>query len=208
MRPLRIVGMDPSLRHWGIASGILEVDQTFTAKTIQVIEPVLPTGKQTRQNSLDLAAAEWLFTAAINAARDADAVFVEVPVGSQNARAMASYGICVGVVAALRATGIPIFEVTATEVKLAAGHKPTATKTDMIRWGLIWHPTLDWPYQTKKGQKVVVESKAEHMADALAAIHAGLNLDSFKKLLRLALPPTPLLPKHAPHTGTAFSPHP
>lgn len=48
---------------------------------------------------------------------------------------MASYGICVGVLGALRATGIPFFEVTPLKVKMASAGKKTATKLEMIQWG-------------------------------------------------------------------------
>ena len=115
---IRVVGFDPSLRNWGIAQGrISRKDSSLQIYNLDVINPVLPKGKQVRQNSLDLESAKQLCNAAVKAAMGAQAIFIEVPVGSQSARAMASYGICVGVLGALRATGVPFFEVTPTEVK-------------------------------------------------------------------------------------------
>ena len=187
---MRVVGFDPSLRNWGIAKGIFIPGPypRLHIEEIDVINPELPTGKQVRQNSLDLESAKQLCAAALSAAKDAQAIFVEVPVGSQSARAMASYGICVGVLGALRATGIPFFEVTPTEVKMASAGKKTATKLEMIQWAMNQHPEANWPRYKQNGVVKVSEAKAEHMADATAAIYAGLACNSFQQLLPFMQP--------------------
>lgn len=187
---IRVVGFDPSLRNWGISTGILfpGVVPRLHIEAVDVINPELPTGKQVRQNSLDLESAKQLCAAAMSAAKGAQAIFVEVPVGSQSARAMASYGICVGVLGALRATGIPFFEVTPTEVKMASAGKKTATKTDMILWATKKHPEANWPTYKQNGEVLISEAKAEHMADATAAIYAGLACNSFQQMLPFMQP--------------------
>lgn len=206
MRTLNVVGFDPSLNNWGIATGVL-TDGKVTVNTISVCNPVLPTGKQTRQNSTDLAAAEQLAAAAFKASRGADAIFVEVPVGSQSARAMASYGVCVGVLGALRAMGIPFFEVTATEVKLALASNKTATKAQMIAAAEYLHPLANWPRYTKNGASHISESKAEHMADAIGAIYAGIQLATFKQLLAFSKPLS-MFENQTPHPiGQPITPH-
>ena len=137
-----------------------------------------------RQNSKDLEAAFQLADAVagwVDFSMPA-AIFVEVPVGSQSSRAMASYGICVGVLGALRARGRPFFEVTPTEVKLAATNNKNATKSQMIEWATTAHPEAPWPTQTQKGVTRIVDSKAEHMADAIAAIYAGTRSPIFRQL--------------------------
>lgn len=183
---LRVVGFDPSLRNWGIAKALLTtLNGDINITELAVNQPALSKGKQVRQNSLDLESAEQLTQMAVDAARDAQAVFVEVPVGSQSARAMASYGICVGVLGALRSTGIPFFLVTPEEVKLATGLTAKASKSDMIKWAVTKHPEGNWPKLTQLGVSTVVASKAEHMADAVAAIHAGVNSQPFKQLMAL-----------------------
>ena len=187
---VRVVGFDPSLRNWGIAKGIFIPGPypRLHIEKVDVINPELPTGKQVRQNSIDLESAKQLCAAALSAAKDAQAIFVEVPVGSQSARAMASYGICVGVLGALRATGIPFFEVTPTEVKMASAGKKTATKLEMIQWAMNQHPEANWPRYKQNGVVKVSEAKAEHMADATAAIYAGLACNSFQQLLPFMQP--------------------
>ena len=98
---------------------------------------------------------------------------------------MASYGICVGVLGALRISGIPFFEVTPTEVKLASFGTKTATKEQMIQWATKKHPEAPWPTYKRAGEVLVSESKAEHMADATAAIYAGVKSQPFQQLIRL-----------------------
>lgn len=177
---IKVVGFDPSLRNWGIAFG------TFTPATgaldiqhLDVTRAIVNKGKQVRQNSQDLDVAEQLAKAAVVAAQGAQAVFVEVPVGSQSARAMASYGVCVGVLGALRAQGIPFFEVNPEEVKLATGLKKDASKLEMINWALAKHGSAPWPMH----REVLNMSLAEHMADAIAAIEAGLISKPFQQAL-------------------------
>lgn len=178
--------MDPSLRNWGWAAGWLDIDTgELTALRVGVIQPELPTGKQVRQNSTDLEAAFQLYQGAIDVVTGAHAVFVEVPIGSQSARAMASYGICVGVLGALRANGIPFYEVTPTEVKMVSVGSKTASKEAMINWALEHYPTANWPTYKQSGVVKVSASNAEHMADATAAIHAGAKLKAFHQLLAL-----------------------
>lgn len=181
-RPLVVVGFDPSMNNWGWAKTVLSVDGLYVTE-VGVVQPLTLAGKQVRQNSKDLEVARQLFSGAANAVVSADLVFVEVPVGSQSARAMASYGICVGVLGSLRANQVPFIEVNPTEVKLAAIGNKTATKAQMIEWATRQHPEANWPTYQRSGQTTISEAKAEHMADALAAVYAGLNSTAFQQLL-------------------------
>lgn len=184
-KTLKVVGLDPSLRNWGLAIGAYDTEtKQLTIQRVDVLNPVLSTGKQVRQNSLDLEAAHQLYKGAMAAVEDAHAVFVEVPVGSQSARAMASYGVCVGVLGAVRGEGMPFFEVTPTEVKLAGYGSKTATKQQMIEWAMAKHPEANWPMYKQNGKSLVSEAKAEHQADAVAAIYAGFSCNAFQQMLR------------------------
>ena len=181
---IKVVGQDPSLRNWGLAVGSYNLEtKRLKVELLDLTNPELSKAKQVRQNSLDLESAYQLYKGAMTAAEGAHAVFVEVPVGSQSARAMASYGVCVGVLGALRANGIPFFEVTPAEVKLAGYGRKTASKQDMIKWAMAAHPEANWPMYKQNGKTIVSEAKAEHMADAVAAIYAGLSCNAFKQML-------------------------
>jgi hypothetical protein len=181
---LSVVGFDPAMSNWGIAKGVYDMGTgQLTLQDVSVTSPVRPTGKLVRQNSSDLEAARQLAQDALIAAQGAQAIFVEVPVGSQSARAMASYGICVGILGTLRACGIPFFEVTPLEVKLIAVGKRTATKREMIDWAVARYPSAPWPRYTRNGVQLIAESHAEHMADATAAICAGIASNPFQQML-------------------------
>lgn len=186
-RSLRIVGFDPSLRHWGIAIG--SYDRTASKLTIddlRVIEPVIPKGKQVRASSKDLAAATQLHDAAYHAAQQANVVFIEIPGGAQSARGALGNGVCFGVLGSLRAQGVPFFELTPTDVKVAAINDKKASKQQMIDWATQAHPEAPWPTYKSKGATLIVNSKAEHMADAIGAIYAGLASEQFKQILQFS----------------------
>ncbi len=181
---IKVCGVDPSLRNWGLAVGTYDIlTKHLNIDQVAVTNPELSKGKQVRQNSLDLEAALQLYKGMLNVLDGVQAIFVEVPVGSQSARAMASYGICVGLLGALRANGIPFFEVTPTEVKIAGAGKKTATKQDMIQWAVKKHPEANWPTYKEHGVIRITEAKAEHQADAVAAIYAGITGNSFQQML-------------------------
>lgn len=177
-----VVGFDPSLRNWGIASSYLDLTTgILDTPCLSLVQVKDEAGKQVRKNSKDLHIAEQLAKTVLSEARKAKMVFVEVPVGSQSARAMASYGICVGVLGAIRAEGIPLIEVSPTEVKVAFTGNKNATKEDMIHEALSLYPDANFPLHQGK----VSYSKAEHVADAIATIHAGAQTPMFQNLLRL-----------------------
>lgn len=176
-RKIKVVGIDPSLRNWGLSKGTLDMATgELILNQVSVINPVISQHKQVRQSSLDLESAYQLYEKTLEYVSGTDAIFVEVPVGSQSARAMASYGICVGILGSIRASGIPFFEVTPTEVKMASTGIKTASKAQMITWATAMHPEVKWP---------TAASKAEHMADATAAIYAGVKSNTFQQMRKL-----------------------
>lgn len=180
-----ILGMDPSLTNWGLASASLDLDTGIMDDPyLSLVCPDDLGGKQIRVNSNDMHRAEQLATAVFAAAQKAKIVFVEMPVGSQSARAMASYGVCIGIVGALRASQIPVIEVTASEVKFGLSGDKHATKRKMIDSGVRLYPHSNWT-SFYPGQRNNIPDKAEHVADAIGAIHAGVQTPTFQTLLRL-----------------------
>lgn len=179
MARLNVVGLDPSLRNWGIAAGNVDTQtNVLSLAALKVLRADVPTGKQVRQNSKDLATSQQLYAGMSPFLPGVNVMFVEVPVGSQSARSMASYGICVGVLGALRANGHTFIEVTPSEVKLATVGVKTASKEAMIEWAMATFPNAPWPYHNGK----INAGMAEHMADACAAIVAGLATNEYKQL--------------------------
>jgi Holliday junction resolvasome RuvABC endonuclease subunit len=77
--------------------------------------------------------------------------------------------------------GVPLVEVTPTEVKMASVGSKTATKEEMITWAVSKYPDINWP----KHGKSISAAKAEHMADAIGALHAGVLTSTFKHFIKL-----------------------
>jgi len=182
---VKILGLDPSLSNFGIVKATLDmVDLSIRIDDLVLIETERE-GKRkvVRQNSEDLARAKLLHDGLQKHAQGAALVFAEVPVGSQSARAMASYGVCIGVLASCP---VPIIQVTPSEVKqIATGHK-NATKQEMIEWAVAKYPDAGW-FAQKKGGVLRPLNKNEHLADATAAIEAGLATDQFRQVRALHL---------------------
>ena len=189
MSKIRVCGFDPSLRNWGIAVADLDLESgLLDVPTLSIVQPRDEKSKQVRKNSKDLALAKELFDGAYEVAKTCKVVFVEVPVGSQNARSMASYGVCVGVLGSLAGLGVNIIEVSPEENKKALTGIKYATKEAMISAAMTEYPTANWPRQERNGatfKKGDLKAEAEHVADAIGAIHAGCATPTFQTLLKL-----------------------
>lgn len=180
-RTIRILGIDPSMNNFGYAAATFNLDtQELTYDQIILVSPTkAPKKKTVRQNSVDLVLAKEHFKSLSKFVGKFDIVCVEIPVGSQTARAMASYGICIGLLASIDK---PMIQVTPIEVKLAATGNKTATKRDMINWAFSQNNSLKWLTRVADSDIILID-KNEHMADAMAAIKAGVSTDEFKTIL-------------------------
>lgn len=179
---IKVVGFDPSLNNFGLAQATLALDDL----SIRVDRLILPQtesegGKQVRKNSDDLRRATVLHAAMVEACEGASFAIAEVPVGSQSARAMASYGICVGVLAGCP---IPLIQVSPSEVKLVATGYKNATKDEMIEWAMSKYPYANWIMRKSNGVMKPTAAN-EHLADAVAAIEAGIKTQQFKQAISI-----------------------
>lgn len=177
-----VLGVDPSLSNWGLARGMLDLKEgTLHDLELSLTETKPDKAKDVRKNSKDLQRAEDIASGVQDWFKWARVIFVEVPVGSQSANAMKSYGMCIGVLGAFRASGIQLIEVTPTENKMALTGNGTASKDAMIKAAESCYPNANW-LRDKKGKLL---NKNEHLADAIGAIHAGVLTPVFQNLLRL-----------------------
>lgn len=189
MSKIKIAGLDPSMSNFGAVRALLDINTlevTVTDMEVVKTEPEKDKAKRkvVRKNSEDLERAALLHTGAMKIAREVELAFVEVPVGSQSSRAMASYGVCLGVLAAVQEV-VPIIQLTPTEVKVAGCGIKTATKGEMIEAMIAKYPDAPWPMRMSKGVRVPIAGECEHIADALAAIEAGLKTDEFRATLAM-----------------------
>lgn len=180
---LKVIGIDLSLRNFGYASAIYDTDTGEVAiKDLNLVESK-PAGKavkkKTRQNFLDFEDAKIQAKGIRDYTPGHHFAFAEIPIGSQSARAMASYGISVGVIAGCK---VPVIPVTPTEVKKAGYGTADATKEEMIEWASGKHPDAPWLRVKSTGNLL---GKNEHLADAVAAIYAGIRTAEFFKVVEL-----------------------
>jgi hypothetical protein len=181
LKTFTVMGLDPSLSNLGAVKLKVTLDlndkckvTAFKYLSMELSETKPAAKKISNKNVEDLERAHVHKKFLKRMLQDVDFCFVELPTGSQSARAMASYGICIGLFAWVE---VPYFVLTPTELKLAACNKRTASKEEMMSWAFKQLPEADWI----KGSTKIALKKNEHLADALAAIVAGLTSTVFKK---------------------------
>lgn len=181
---INVVGFDPALNNFGIARAVIDLDDRPTISRIEYIKLVQTdneAGKVVRKNSDDLRRAQALYGGMLLACTGCAVAIAEIPTGTQSARGAMSNGIALGV---LSGCPLPLIEVQASEVKLAAvGHK-YAAKEEMIEWAMAKYPDAQWLMRTLKGKRVPIKDN-EHMADAIAVIEAGIQTAQFKQATAL-----------------------
>lgn len=178
MSKIQVIGIDPALRNFGFAFAELDLDHmTFDVKELQLVKTESTKVKTTRKNSDDMERCRSLYVALKAAEKRAKIAFVEMPVGSQSARAMMSYGACMTLIAAL---DIPVIQLTPKEVKIAAVADQNATKREMISWAASKHPGANW--LVSRGRLI---DDNEHLADAIGAINAGMQNSEFQAIVAM-----------------------
>lgn len=176
MSKITLLALDPALANTGLA--VFEIcleTETFEVTAIDLIETQVSKTKTVRKNSEDLERARHIYKSLINYVHQADVLAVEIPVGSQTARAMTSYGICIGILSSIDK---PLIQLTATQVKKVSGNS-SASKKQMIEYAHSQFPELKWLTVKRKGLVSLVD-KNEHIADAICAGIASLDTDEFK----------------------------
>jgi Holliday junction resolvasome RuvABC endonuclease subunit len=185
MKKIRIAGVDPSLSNTGIAIGDYDIETAdWTIDTVRLIETKKSQNKQLRRNSDDVRRVQELMRGMHEEIKDCAAVFAEVPGGAQSSRAMFSNAICIAMLGSIGTTGNSMtgsfFQVQPSEVKMLACGSKHAAKEEMIEWAHEKFPDLDWFMYRGK-----LQAKNEHIADAIAAINAGVQLDEFRNLTQI-----------------------
>ncbi|SHH03826.1 hypothetical protein [Bradyrhizobium erythrophlei] len=189
MGSILVAGLDPALANFGIARMWLDLEtlnlRLDRFRTI-VTEKLAGKKKVIRQNSDDLRRSRELHEGMHQELHGCTAVFAEIPSGAQHARAALGFGIAIGVLASCK---IPMFEVMPLETKLGSVGSKTAGKPEVIAWAANRYPEASWQrYEAdtrgksphKKGD---LHDDNEHVADAIAIVHAGICLPDFKNLL-------------------------
>lgn len=185
MKGFTVIGIDAAFANTGIAIARYDLaNDEIHLNELRLIhtEADKANKKVVRKNSDDLRRASEVITGLNQAIKDADPAFAfcEVPFGAQSARAAWALGISVGLIAYVNSK-VSLIQVTPKEVKEVVDTK-FPDKAQMIAWAVDKYPDANWPKRAGK----VVAGKAEHMADAVAAIHAGVKTDEFKRAVSMA----------------------
>lgn len=182
---LKVVGIDPSIRNSGIAIGRV----LLPSLEIQIDDIVLAAtdsqhGKQVRKNSDDLRRAQEIVTQLEKACEGAAFAITEVPTGAQSARAAWMLGMSVGILASLKVMRVPLIQVQPSETKIASIGKKTASKAEIIEWAVAKYPDAPWLRYKRHGEMLLTDSN-EHLADAIAVMHAGILTNEFQQAIAL-----------------------
>lgn len=178
---IRVTGVDLALANLGLVAADVTLEgEIVGVVSLHLIETQKLTTKQVRQNSDDLRRARELTQniREFNTRLKSAVVMAEIPTGAQSARAATSFGVAIGVIAGV---DLPVVEVQPLEVKKASVGSRTASKAEMIDWATTLYPEAPW-IRTKRGGQMVITNKNEHLADALAVIHAGVLTQQFKMM--------------------------
>lgn len=172
---LNIVGFDPSLRSWGLATATWS-NNSLKVTHVDVIKTKNTQSKNKPQNISDMECASFLYSHLTGYVRKADVICIELPNGSQGSRPSVSYATCTALVGALATLNPNIIIVTPMDIKKIVRetkeHKPT--KQDVIAWVKTRHPEANISGYL---------NYAEHQADAVVSIHAAMLKPDFKGYL-------------------------
>lgn len=182
---IRILGIDPSLRNTGLAVGDYDLDSgTLDIFKVDLIQTErFADGLKVRKSSDDLKCAQAIAVGLRKAIAEHKPAFAcsEVSVFSQSSRGMFTNGVCCGVLGSLT---IPVIEVSGLEVKLAAGGTKTSSKDFMMQWAIKKWPNAGWRTRKFKGAIELLNDN-EHLADACAAMTAGIHTPQFAQAIAM-----------------------
>lgn len=174
---IQIAGIDPSLRNTGIAIGELNTKTWLLNITKLHLVETVP--DKTQQASEDLLCrCNEIHQAVRQHTTGCQLVFAELPTGGSNKQT--AFALGAGFVAALAGLPATMVPVTPSDVKHAAlSHLPSKqrNKAAMVAWAMQAHPEAPWPTYEREGvaYPVTDTNHLEHLADAIAAIYAGIQ---------------------------------
>ncbi len=181
---IRVVGFDPSTSNWGICHAVVDADtMNFTVDDFNLIQTESEVKKGVRKDSDDIRRAQEVRDGMLLACAGKSIAISEIPFMNPGGYASANFnsGLVTGVLASCP---IPLIQVFPSEVKFQATGIKSATKGEMIEWAMNKFPEAPWIMRKLRG-KLVPTAANEHLADAVAAIHAGIKSDQFKSMLAM-----------------------
>lgn len=176
--PIVVMGIDAALAHMGLVKvlvcpktrTILELVDLKVLSTDKMVEKGMGVSKDRLRRGRELV--RGISNFGYNGKHIARICCAEAPEGSQSAGAAFALGIATGILCGVT---VPMVDVTPHEVKMASIGKRTASKEEMRQWAFSKFPNAPWIEHL--GRRT---NENEHVADALAAIEAGMLTEQFK----------------------------
>lgn len=184
MKTINVVGFDPSTSNFGCAQARIDIDRlTLDIVDLRLIQTESESKKGVIKASDDLRRAKIVRDGMLAACRDMVLAVSEIPFCNPAGYASANFnsGLVTGVLASCP---IPLIQVFPADVKMAAIGYRQAAKEEMIEWGMNKYPAAPWLLRKLKG-KMIPTAANEHLADAIAAIEAGLKTQQFQQAIAM-----------------------
>lgn len=179
---IKIAGLDGSKTNFGIALMSMDVETLeLSVDDLILVKTEKSKEKQVRASSDNLARAQQIAQVVRESLGDSISVFGEVPSGGQSYDAVLGFGIVIGLYASIP---LPFIEVSPSETKKAAVGTRTASKEEIIAWAMEKFPSAPWRTRKLKGE-IVPTNDNEHLADAVAIVHAGIKTPAFQQTLAI-----------------------
>ncbi len=170
---IKFISVDPSLKNTAVVYGYIndgvvipegyKLIQTEKSKNSKIIRDLVNRSK-TILDSIHNLIQDW----------GPEVCFAELPTGSQSSQASIGVGISCCIIASLKE---PVFTVTAFDVKMCAVGNKNASKKEIIAYCDLEYP--EFPFERKR-DKTIVETRMEHVCDAICVAEAGLKSKDFK----------------------------
>jgi hypothetical protein len=188
---VKTVGIDCSTSNLGIAKCLVDIDTL----EIEVVDLILTKTESEAKKGVIKTVDNWrraqeLRGGLIMGCTGQSIAVAEIPLyltphPGMNANAASSSnhnsGIVIGVLAGCP---IPIVPVMPADVKIAAVGVRNAAKEEMVAWAMEKYPTAPWRMRKLRGAMVPLADN-EHLADAIACVHAGVKTREFQQSLSM-----------------------
>lgn len=175
---IKLLALDPAMNNTGVMEGVLSQGKLWELRgsciNRKLLEEKMTPDKLALKSSWK-AAHDLEYFSLLNQQlqlnlESCHICLAELPIGSQSAMAMKSYGATLALLASLSKQEKPFIPVKARQVRSLG-----KTKDDIIQWA-----KTTYPYALLDKAKCL----AEHEADALAVMHLGLNQEGLLKELK------------------------
>lgn len=168
MSKIIVAGMDISLTNLALVKSTLDLKSGYLDEPKFKLITTAPSKDKTVVKRLDdVTRCRELYLGFQQYITGVDVLFVELPTGSQMYNGAKSYAVSCYTLAT---TDIPYILIDPKYLKQCTAGKG-ATKKEMIAWAREEFPDMNIPKAA---------NRAEHVADALGAIYAGVTTNEFK----------------------------